>query len=94
MNFELNEEQLVFRDDLRSFLRREVPLERQEVFGVETEEQYQFGRALARKLAARRWLAIGWPEEHGGGGKGPIEQAILNEEMGYQMVPHTGTTGL
>ena len=94
MDFEFTEEQRVFRDQVKEFLAGEVPLERQEVFGVDSEEQYQFGRGLARKLAAHRWLAVGWPEEHGGGGKGPIEQAILNEQMGYGMVPRTGTTGL
>ena len=94
MNFDFTPKQRRFRDELRSFLELEVPLERQEVFGVETKEQYDFGRALARKLAARRWLAVGWPKEHGGGGQGPIEQAILNEEMGYRMAPRTGTTGL
>ena len=92
MNFEFTNEQKQFREEVHDFLVQEVPPERQEVFGVDTEEDYQFGRALARKLASRRWLAVGWPEEHGGGGQGPIEQAILNEEMGYRMAPRTGIT--
>lgn len=94
MNFDFTAEQKSFRDEVRQFLEAEVALERLEVFGVDSEEQYQFGRALARKLAARRWLAVGWPEEHGGGGRGPIEQAIISEEMGYGMVPRTGSIGL
>ena len=94
MNFEFTGEQKRFREEVRDFLKHEVPLEHQEVFGVDTKEGYQFGRGLAGKLAARRWLAVGWPQEHGGGGRGPIEQAILNEEMGYGMVPRTGTVGL
>ena len=94
MDFEFTPDQVRFREELRSFLEREVPPERQAVFGVETEEQYEFGRSLARKLADRRWLAIGFPEEYGGGGRGPIEQAILNEETGYCRVPRTGITGL
>ena len=94
MNFEFTNEQKQFREEVHDFLVQEVPPERQEVFGVDTEEDYQFGRALARKLASRRWLAVGWPEEHGGGGQGPIEQAILNEEMGYRMAPRTGIAGL
>ena len=94
MNFDLTEEQRTFRKDVGAFLAQRVPPERQEVFGVEYEGQYQFGREIASELAQRRWLAVGWPEEHGGGGKGPIEQAIFNEQMGYGMVPRTGTTGL
>ena len=94
MKFEFTEDQMRFRDELRSFLDREVPLSRQEVFGIETEEQYRYGRSLARKLAARGWLTIGWPKEFGGGGCGQIEQGILNEEMGYRRVPRTGNAGL
>ena len=94
MDFDFTKDQKRFRDDLRTFLEEEVPLERQEVFGLDTEEQYQFGRAVARKLADRGWLAIGWPKEYGGSGRGSIEQAILKEELGYRRVPRTGVTGL
>ena len=94
MDFEFTEEQRDFRNEVRSFLEREVPPEDQEVFGVETEEQHRRAHALALKLASRRWLAIGWPEEHGGGGRGPIEQGIVNEEMGYRMAPRSGSIGL
>ena len=61
---------------------------------ITSEDQHQFGRLIARKLAAKSWLAIGWPQEYGGGGRGPLEQAILDEQIGYQKVPRTGTTGL
>ena len=94
MDFEFTTEQSQFREELREFLRAEVPLEKQELFGLLTEEQYQFGREVNRKLAARNWLAVGWPEEHGGGGKGPIEQGILSEDLGYWRVPKSGSIGL
>ena len=94
MNFELTEEQKKFRSDIRSFLEEEVPPEHQAVFGIESEEDYRFGRSIQRKLADKGWLTIGWPEEYGGGGKGPIEQSIFSEEMGYRRVPRTGTTAL
>lgn len=94
MDFEFAEDQRRFREELRAFLEAEVPPERQEVYGADSEEQYQFGRALARKLAARDWLAVGWPKEYGGGGRSQIEQAILSHEMGYWRAPRTGTIGL
>ena len=94
MNFEFTEDQKRFRDDLRSFLEREVPPECEAIFGDESEEQYQFGRSIASKLADRGWLAIGWPVEYGGGGRSQIEQAILNEVVGYRRVPRTGAIGL
>jgi alkylation response protein AidB-like acyl-CoA dehydrogenase len=64
------------------------------VFGAFSEEQYWFGRALAKKLADKGWLAIGWPAEYGGGGKSFIEQAILEDATGYRRVPRVGITGL
>ena len=94
MNYEFTEDQKKFRDDIRSFLEEEVPPERQEIFGVETEGQHEFSYSIARKLAARGWLAIGWPKEYGGGGRSQIEQAILNEEMGYRRAPRPGMIGL
>ena len=94
MKFDFTEGQKRFRDELLSFLEAEVPLERQEVFGIEREDQYTFGLAIARKLVARGWLTIGWPKEYGGGGRSQIEQAIFNEEMGYWRVPQTGSIGL
>ncbi|MCH7844003.1 MAG: acyl-CoA dehydrogenase family protein, partial [Chloroflexi bacterium] len=94
MDFNFTTQQSEFREELRDFLRAEVPQEKQEVFGLLTEEQYQFGREINRKLAARNWLAVGWPQEHGGGGKGPIEQGILAEDLGYWRVPKSGSIGL
>ena len=94
MDFDFTSQQTKFREELRDFLRAEVPLEKQEVFGLLTEEQYQFGREINLKLAERDWLAIGWPEEHGGGGRGPIEQGILAEDLGYWHVPKSGSIGL
>ena len=94
MDFNFTVEQNKFRDELRGFLSAEVPVEKQEIFGQLTEEQYQFGREINRKLAEQNWLAIGWPKEHGGGGKSPIEQGILNEDLGYWRVPKSGSIGL
>ena len=94
MDFDFTPEQSQFRDELREFLRAEVPVEKQEVFGQWSEDQCQFGREINRKLAARNWLAIGLPEEYGGGGKRAIEQGILAEELGYGRVSQTGFMGL
>ena len=94
MRFEFTEEQNQFRAEVRAFLEREVPPEKQAVYGVDTEESYRFSRSLSKKLADKGWLAIGWPKEYGGGGRSQVEQAILNEEMGYRRVPRCGAAGL
>lgn len=94
MEFDHTPEQLQFKDELREFLIAEVPEDKQAIFGLTTEDQYRFGREINRRLAARNWLAIGLPEEYGGGGKGPIDQGILAESLGYCRVPEAGTVGL
>jgi alkylation response protein AidB-like acyl-CoA dehydrogenase len=90
LDFDFTPDQERFRENVRSFLESEVPPERQAVFGVESEEQHQFGRTMDRKLAEKGWLVVGWPKEYGGGGRTQIEQAILDEEMGYRRVPGIG----
>ena len=34
-----------------------------------------------QQLGADGWLGIGWPKEHGGQGRGPIEQFIFFDEV-------------
>ena len=94
MDFDYSPDQLQFKNELREFLIAEVPEDKQAVFGLATEAQYRFGREINLKLAARRWLAVGFPEEYGGDGKSLIEQGILAEELGYRLVPEAGTVGL
>ncbi len=37
--------------------------------------------AAVRQMGADGWLGIGWPKEHGGQGRGPIEQFIFFDEV-------------
>ena len=94
MRFQFTQEQQRFREEVSAFLRQEMSPEYETVYGTFSEEKYWFGRALARKLADRGWLTIGWPKEYGGGGKTFLEQSILDEQIGYQRVQRVGITGL
>ena len=94
MRFQFTQEQQRFREEVSDFLRQEMSPEYETVYGTYSEEKYWFGRALARKLADRGWLTIGWPKEYGGGGKTFLEQSILDEQIGYQQVQRVGITGL
>ncbi|GAG30361.1 unnamed protein product, partial [marine sediment metagenome] len=40
-----------------------------------------------KKLAERRWLTLGWPEEHGGLAASHMMQVIYKEEMSYFRAP-------
>ena len=37
--------------------------------------------ALAKELAARRWIGMTWPEEYGGGGRSPLERFVVFEQL-------------
>ena len=94
MNFTFTPEQQKFREDLCTFLKESVPESEQTTHGYFSESQYTFSRRLYKQMALKRWLTIGWPAEFGGGGKGFVEQAIFDEEIGYHRVQRVGITGL
>ncbi|MCH7996362.1 MAG: acyl-CoA dehydrogenase family protein [Chloroflexi bacterium] len=78
-----------FRQEVREFLKRELPSD-WEGFdeGDEYEgEGWEFTRSLARKLAEKRWLTLSWPKEYGGQDLPIMEQVVYLEEMAYHMVP-------
>ena len=79
MFIDLDDEQRALRDELRSYygalitpqLRRE--LEHEEGIGP-------LRRRIVEQLGADGWIAMGWPEEHGGQGKSAVEQFIFYDE--------------
>ena len=78
MEFELDEEDRLFRDSVHGWVEREVPkawsreLERH-------EEQFPF--ELWEKLARAGYHGVGVPEEYGGQGGTVISQMILAREL-------------
>jgi hypothetical protein len=42
------------------------------------------------RLGADRWLGVGWPKEHGGQDRGPIEQFIFFDEVRRAGFPGLG----
>jgi len=91
MDFRLPADTERWREELRAFLRQELPpdFEGDDDF-FDNEEQVAFAKEFTKKLGARRWFAPAWPEEYGGMGKTPIEQMVLNEELAYHRAPHGG----
>ncbi|MCC6382110.1 MAG: acyl-CoA dehydrogenase family protein [Dehalococcoidia bacterium] len=80
-----------WRNDLREFLRTELPpgFSGSDDF-FDDIEQVPFAKEFMRKLGARRWLAPAWPEQYGGMGKTMLEQMILNEELAWHRAPSGG----
>jgi alkylation response protein AidB-like acyl-CoA dehydrogenase len=44
-------------------------------------------REIVRRLGRDGWLTLGWPVEHGGGGRTPLEQLIFADEAATAGVP-------
>ncbi|MFN0096107.1 MAG: acyl-CoA dehydrogenase family protein [Dehalococcoidia bacterium] len=91
MDFRLPPDTLAWRNELRAFLRDELPagFHGSDDF-FDDAEQVPFAKEFMRRLGDRRWLTPGWERRYGGMGKGPIEQFILNEELAYARAPHGG----
>lgn len=91
MDFQLSPETEAWRQELRAFIKSELPagFEGDDDF-FDNEEQLAFARQFTKKLGARRWFAPAWPEAYGGMGKTPVEQMVLNEELAYHRAPAGG----
>ena len=85
MNFELTQEQKLWRETVRDFADKELaPRAR------DTDEKAQFNWEAARKMGPLGLLGLNAPEEYGGAGVDAISAAIAIEEIGRGC----GSTGL
>ena len=100
MDFRLTAEEEAFRQEVREFLRQELPpnWEGADFFGAEDDGEgdstREIGRRMTKKLAERKWLAMAWPKEHGGLGASHMQQLIYNEELSYHAAPGGGGMGV
>ncbi len=78
MNFDLTEEQRMWRDTVHDFVAREVKPKAHEV--AETAE---FNWPAVRKMGPLGMLGLNIPEEYGGSGVDSISAAIAIEELAW-----------
>jgi len=91
----LSLEELQFRDELRAWLRANVPRDWGEWREKPIEESFSYLRAWQRKLHEGRWAAVSWPKEYGGRSATLTQQAIFWEEMArVEAPPMANTLGL
>ncbi len=88
MEFRFTPEQEAFRQEVRRFIQREW-LDVADAGDGEPEGSWPRIRAFTRKLAARGWLTLAWPEAYGGQAAGHLTQLVYNEEMAYHGAPAT-----
>lgn len=87
MDYRFTFEEENFRQELREFLKVELPTDREEGEEAEGDEGWDFRRQFHKKLAAKGWLVPHWPKEYGGSDMGIMEQVVMREEMGYARAP-------
>src|SRR3990172_5847064 len=83
MDFRDTPDMATFREEVRSFLKQELP----NGWGGDGDMMYAMMeggeriREWMKKLASRGWIAPARPKEYGGAGLSVLEQFVFNEEM-------------
>ena len=85
MDFELDESEKAFRDEVRAWLKANAPKDD----SSETSQGTLIAnrRAWQKKLNEAGYVGITWPKEYGGRGAGFMEQLIFNDEMIVAQTP-------
>jgi len=87
MDLNYTPEDLAFRDEVRSWLRDNVPAElRAKVDGYQAFTRDELMR-WQRILADKGWAGIAWPQEWGGPGWSATQRHIFEEECGTAGTP-------
>ncbi len=87
MDFTLTAEQEQFRKEVRSFLTQEVKphYDNPPLPGAHEYEDWYINliKGLSKKIGAKGWFSMGWPQEYGGSPGTLMDQVIFKEEFGY-----------
>jgi alkylation response protein AidB-like acyl-CoA dehydrogenase len=94
MDLNFTPAELAFRDQVRAFLRDEVP--------ARLTDKVRDGKRLTKSdleqwhalLHARGWLANHWPQEYGGPGWNAVEKFIFEHECALAYAPRTVPFGV
>ena len=78
MDFDLNEEQTLWRKTVHDFVEKEVLPKAREV-----DVTYEFNWQATRKMGPLGLLGLNIPEEYGGAGVDAVSAAIAIEELGW-----------
>ena len=87
MDLSFSPRELAFREEVRDFIRAELPAEVAAKMQAGTELSKADYVAWQRKLNARGWLAPNWPVQYGGTAWSVVEKHIFDEEMALGGAP-------
>ncbi|MFL6105637.1 MAG: acyl-CoA dehydrogenase family protein [Marmoricola sp.] len=87
MDFELDDEQTALREAVRGLLKVYDPTSSSERRRTVTATDPGYDEDLMRRMAEMGLLGLPFAEEDGGMGAGPVEVAIVAEEIGRVLAP-------
>jgi alkylation response protein AidB-like acyl-CoA dehydrogenase len=80
-------EQAAYRTEVRAWLEQSKAAAPSTRGRGDEEGSVAAHRAWQRKLAEAGYVGVTWPAEHGGQGKGPLHQVVINQEIARAGVP-------
>lgn len=80
-------EQAAYRAEVRAWLEQNASQAPSTRGRGDEEGAVEAHRAWQRKLAEAGYVGVTWPAEHGGQGKGPLHQVVINQEIAQAGVP-------
>lgn len=90
MDFSFTPEQETFRQELRTWLKTNVPPEAHALRHLQPQaspEDLTFLRAWQKKVHEGGWTGVSWPREYGGRGASLVERMIFDQEMAASQAP-------
>ncbi len=87
MDLNYTSEDLAFRDEVRAFLAANLPAELQQKVRKHLRMSKPDYVRWHQILAAKGWVAPGWPAEFGGPGWTPVQRHIFDEECARAGTP-------
>ena len=87
MDFRFSPEDDSFRQDVRQFIRQELPADWEGGGRYPEEDDWDLTVQIRKKMADRGWLTMHWPEEYGGQAASQVRSAIFSEELTYSRTP-------
>ena len=85
MNLRLTQEQEQLRSEVRAFLRNHCPTPAEIPHGLDA--RMAFLRDWQRRCYEAGYVGRAWPAQYGGGGRPPVEQIIVDEELAAAGAP-------
>jgi alkylation response protein AidB-like acyl-CoA dehydrogenase len=94
MDLGYSAEELAFRDEVRAWLRANLPQDLREKVASYAHLTREDLLRWHRILAAQGWIAPAWPREWGGTDWTPVQRYLFEEECGYAGTPPLVPFGL